>query len=135
MLKFLLLLIIIPGIVLLGFSCSLMFGKMLTHAGIMNMDEMTAQGKQDCCTTNISHHFDYQKNTLAVLPPKLNYELIFLSVALMLFFGFVARIFKYHSSSLKTPRSYLYNWQNPDSLLFDRFRVAFAKGIINPKIH
>ena len=135
MVKFLLLLIIILGIVLLGFSCSVMFSRALTHAGIMNMDEAVAQGKQECCTTNISHHFSYQKNTLAALPPELNYGLILFSIVLMLFFGFTVWVFKYHSPNSKTPRSYLYNRQNPDILLFDCFKIAFARGIINPKIY
>lgn len=132
-LKFSILLITL-GIVAFGFLCTGVF-----HSGMrmsaMDMGSVSAQQDQQCCNLGPAHQFDTWKNVILVAPDKIRDTLILLALGLILAFGYSWYSALTHRPQFEPDIGRLYTKQNPDLILFNHLRLAFARGILNPKLY
>lgn len=137
LIKFPIVLITIGSLVL-GFFCVGMFSKSVAHMTMLeNTQSISMSSEQECCGTSISHHFDTWKNVTLAVPDKVRDSLMILvlGVALILGGSWLSLRHRYPLPNLDILRFKLYIRQNPDLLLFNHLRLAFARGILNPKIY
>ena len=132
------------GLILLsfavGFLCTSFVHVISSHAGMESMHGMHHASKtlilSSCCgNTNASDHMEAWKSTFVGIPQFFQ-DLLVLIVISIVAFGF--------SDFFATPRlntDFLflrykqYARAHPDIRVFDALRLAFAKGILNPKTH
>jgi hypothetical protein len=121
--------ITILGIIALGFICTGTIG----HASMHGDTDMTSMNKQECCSnTTILGNFNFWNGSILVLPSDILNILILLSFGII--FVFIRLLFKYPRSHIL--RLYrLYERDNPEISTFNYLKLAFARGILNPKIH
>ena len=127
--------LITVGILLFGFLCTGIFHKGLMNMSAMDMGSLSAQQDQQCCNLGAAHQFDSWKNVILVAPDKIRDTLMLLALGLALIFAY-----SLFSSWNNKPRfepdiGRLYIKENPDLTLFNHIRLAFARGILNPKIY
>ena len=124
------------GVLLAGFSCATVFD----HTAMPDMlsDSVVVvswNGEYACCYLGISGYLELWKNVLLVGPRDLRDELLLLiaGLAAPLAFG----LFQFRNSFNNPPfLSYkLYTRDNPELALFNQLKLAFARGILNPKIY
>ena len=134
----LLVVLITIGALVLGFFCVGMFSKSATHITILeNTPSMSMARAQECCGSSISHHFDTWKNIILAVPDKVRDSLMMLAIGLALILGgsWLSLRHRYPLQNLDILGLKLYIRQNPDLLLFNHLKLAFARGILNPKIY
>jgi hypothetical protein len=122
------------GALVLGFFCLGIFAKTPMQMSTTGSALMSTAKEKPCCGSGISHHFDISKNTLAV-PQSLRDSLMWLVFGLALALGFSRLPFQNLSTKPKLLSYRLYERQHPDLPLFNHLKLAFAKGILNPKIY
>lgn len=124
---------------LFGFVCVGMF-----HEPSMGMDTMTSNptlmaitAKESCCGTNVSQHIQSWRNTFLAVPQGVRDALTLLALGLALILGYswVSLWNRRPSIELDIGWLRLYIRQNPELILFNHLKLAFARGILNPKIH
>lgn len=122
------------GILLFGFLCTGIF-----HSGMrmsaMDMGSVSTQQDQQCCNLGPAHQFDTWKNVILVAPDKTRDTLIFLALGLILAFGYIWSSALSHKPQFEPDTGRLYIKENPEFILFNHLRTAFARGILNPKIY
>jgi len=123
---------IVISVSLFGFVCTgaMKHMSMHTNDNIMKIGSIGEQMK--CCDGNILSRAKYLTGTVSVMPQELRNKLLsFMSVIVILF---AIYHLKFEISIKNYPISYrFYIKNNPDFSLFDHLRIAFARGIINPK--
>ena len=134
----LLVVLITIGALVLGFFCVGMFIKSATHMTMLEDTQLISMAsEQECCGASISHHFDTWKNITLAVPDKVRDSLMLLALGLTLILGgsWLSLRHRYLLPNLDILRFKLYIKQNPDLLLFNHLKLAFARGILNPKIY
>ncbi len=123
------------SVLALGFSCGTMFGHSSMHMPASAMTSvMPLNSQQECCNTGISKHFEQWQNVLLAAPKEMRDGLILLLIGLGLAF-FASRLqFSREASERLTLAYRLYERDNPDLALFNHLKLAFARGILNPKV-
>lgn len=122
------------GALVFGFICLGTFTKASMQMSPTDSALMSTSKEKACCGSGISHHFDISKNTLAV-PQSLRDSLMWLALGLALVLGFSRLPFPSFSANPKIISYRLYERENPDLPLFNHLKLAFSKGILNPKIY
>lgn len=126
-------------ILLFGFVCAGMF-----HEPSMRMDTMTSNptltaiaGEESCCGTNVSQHIQFWRDTFLAVPQGVRDALTLLALGLTLILGYswVSLWNRRPSIELDIGQLRLYIRQNPELILFNHLKLAFARGILNPKIY
>ena len=119
-----------------GFVCTGMFGKQMDMSQ-MDMGMMSSEHGQQCCTIGVAHHINSWKDIVLTLPNKTRDALMLLALSLALIFGYswVSLWNRRPSPDLDIGRLRLYIREHPDLILFDHLKLAFARGILNPKIY
>ena len=124
---------------LFGFVCIGMF-----HESSMDMDTMTPNptlisitGEQSCCGTTMSQHIQSWKNTFLAVPQGFRdaLTLLALGLALALAYSWFSFRDRYPLLDPDIGGLRLYVRQNPDITLFNHLKLAFARGILNPKLY
>lgn len=131
-------LLIAIGALIFGFFCVGMFNKPTTHVTMMgNARSISMPSEQSCCGSSISHHFDTWKNIALAVPDKVRDSLMLFALGLALILGGNWLSVRHRNllPNLDILRLRLYVRQNPDILLFNHLKFAFARGILNPKIY
>jgi hypothetical protein len=118
-----------------GFLCMGIFHKASMNMPMMDNSSMTSQNEQPCCGSTVSQHFNTWKSVLLVVPQQVRDNLLLLLFGLIATLVFAGWPFRYRSPDIKTSLLWLYVKENPDIALFDHLRLAFARGILNPKIY
>ncbi len=128
--------LITVGILLFGFVCVGLFTKTMQMSS-MDTGTMSLQHEQPCCNLGISHYMDSWKNIVLVVPDKMRDTFMLLALGLALAFGYSWFSLRYcpHLPDPDTVRLRLYVKENPDVTLFSHLKLAFARGILNPKIY
>ena len=127
--------LIVLGVLTFGFACAGMTKHTFMHDADMSSVAMSSANNQECCNTSISKHIGSWKDTLLVVPPDMRDGL------LILILGFIATLtiglFKVHPplSDYRLLFYKLYARDNPDLTLFNHLKLAFARGILNPKVY
>lgn len=125
---------------LFGFICVGMFHEPSIGMDTMNSNPtLTAIASQEsCCGTNVSQHIQSWKNTFLAVPQGVRDALTLLALGLTLILGYswVSLWNRRPSIELDIGRLRLYiRRQNPELILFNHLKLAFARGILNPKIY
>lgn len=124
---------------LFGFVCVGMFHEPSMKMGMTtsNSTLMAITGEQSCCGTNMSQHIQSWKDTFLAVPQGVRDALMLLVLGLALALGYAwfsskdrHLLFDPDIGGLQ-----LYVRQNPDIELFNYLKLAFARGILNPKIY
>lgn len=131
--------LIILGVLTFGFVCSGMASHASMHSTDMDSPEVVVLGanQQECCNTSISKNIDTWKNITLVVPDKVRDSLMLLALGLALALGGSWLSFR-DRHFLPDPdigRLRLYVQQNPNIPLFNHLKLAFARGILNPKLY
>ena len=119
-----------------GFFCVGMFSKSATHMTILeNTESISMASDEECCGSSISHHFDTWKNITLAVSDKVRDSLMLLALGLALILGgsWLSLRHRYPLLNIDILGLKLYIRQNPDLLLFNHLKLAFARGILNPK--
>jgi|SRR3989344_931461 len=126
--------LIIFGMMVFGFFCM----GTGTHISDANShgNQLSLQNSQSCCNgTGIVSHVSTWKNKFLVMPYRENTFLSFLMFLSILSFAF------YKISSYKTLKNTtllsgrLYKKEHSDWSIFDNLKLAFAQGLLEPKIY
>ena len=126
------------GALVLGFFCFGMFSKSETHMTMLgNTQSISMASEQQCCGTSISHHTNTWKNITLAVPDKVRDTLMMLALGFALILGgsWLSLRHRYPLPNLDILRLRLYIIQNPDLSLFNYLKLAFARGILNPKLY
>ncbi len=126
--------LIIFGMMFFGFFCM----GMGTYINGMSSDgnQVSLQNSQLCCSgKNIISHINIWKNTSLALPQRENVFLLFVAFLATLAFTFYQKVSLQEIIHKVSLYGILYNKQNPNILLFDNLRIAFAQGLLEPRIY
>ena len=126
-------LIALGGLVF-GFLCTGIFHNEI-HMSTMDMSSASAQQDQQCCNIGPAHQFGSWKNIILVAPDKTRDTLTLLALGLILAFGYGWSSALNRKPHFDLDAGRLYVKENPDLILFNHLRLAFARGILNPKIY
>ncbi len=121
----------------LGFACTGMIGhaSMHTTANSIGVATVMPADNQECCNTSISKHIASWKSTFLVLPREVKDGMLLLLLGLVSAFAFMGLRF-WHDPDDRQRLSYrFYTRDNPELALFNQLKLAFARGILNPKIY
>ncbi len=118
-----------------GFFCVGMFNKTSMAMENMNMAGITAvQGEQTCCGGSMSQHMQSWTNTFLSIPREGRDLLTLFALGLFLVFVAVRSIFAQKTSGDLTFSYKQYLRHHPNLFAFQPLRLAFARGILNPKV-
>lgn len=103
----------------------------------MDMGMTSSQHDQPCCTLGVAHHIDSWKNIILTVPDKLRdvWALLALGLTLILGYSWISLWNRRPSIDLDVGHLRLYERDNPDLTLFNHLKLAFARGILNPKVY
>lgn len=123
---------------LFGFICVGMFHEPSMRMDMTSNPTLTAiAGQESCCGTNVSQHIQSWRNTFLAVPQGIRDALTLLALGLILILGYSWASLRNRRPSidLDIGRLRLYIRQNPELVLFNHLKLAFARGILNPKIY
>ncbi len=127
------------GVLTFGFVCTGMASHVSMHDADMNSTEIIISGanQQECCNTSFSKNIDTWKNIVLTIPDKTRdaLSLLLLGLVLVLGYSWVSLWNRRPPIELDTGRLRLYIRENPNLILFNHLKLAFARGILNPKIY
>ena len=129
------LILIILGVLIFGFACAGMTKHVFMHNTDMSSVTMSSANNQECCNTGISKHAGSLKDALLVVPREMRDGLLLLILGLIATLGLGLFRFREPFSDHHLPPYRLYERDNPDLALFNYLKLAFARGILNPKIY
>lgn len=119
--------LIVVSVSIFGFLCTGIF-----HKGSMNVTSMRQE--QRCCNLSSTHQFDSWQSITLVTPDNIRNSLILLILGLTLFFGYSSFSPWNRKSQFEPDIGHLYIKENSSFTLFNYLNLAFAHGILNPKI-
>lgn len=125
------------GVLLFGFVCTGMFSKTSMDMSAMDMGVISSEHNQQCCTLGVAHHTSAWKDVVLTLPDKTRDAWMLLMLGLALIFGYSWVSFwnRRPPFELDIGHLRLYERDSPDILLFNHLKLAYARGILNPKIY
>lgn len=124
------------GMLIFGFVCSGMASHASMHGDMNSMAVMqTAGSQQKCCNASISKHIESWKSTLIIVPHEIRDRLLLLILVLAIVL-IVSRLrFQHNFTDLHWLSYGMYARDNPNLALFNHLKLAFARGILNPKVY
>ncbi len=123
------------GVITFGFACAGMTKHAFMHDADMSSVAMSSGNNQECCNTSISKHIGSWKDTFLVVPRELRDGLLLLILGLIATLGLGLFRFRQPLNDHHLLSYRLYERDNPDLALFNHLKLAFARGILNPKIY
>lgn len=131
--------LITVGVLLFGFSCTGMLSHSSIHAPVNPIGVATVipTDNQRCCNTNISQNIDSLKNAILTTSDKTRNALAFLALGLIPILGYswISLWNRRLVIDLSVGRSRFYTREHPGLIPFNHLKLAFARGILNPKIY
>ncbi len=124
------------GALILGFFCVGMFHKTSMKMDGMDPSAMVSiKGEQTCCGGSMSQHIQSWTNTFLTIPQDLRNNFTLLALGLLLALVFVRSLFSYTATDQRLLVDNLHLRQRPSLLAFNPLKLAFARGILNPKLY
>lgn len=98
---------------------------------------LSMASEKSCCGTTMSQHIESWKSTLLIVPQAVRDSLALLALGLTLILAYSWLSFRDRYPSLDSDAGSLrlYVQQNPEIAIFNHLKLAFARGILNPKIY
>lgn len=121
-------------VLILGFFCA----GLTNHASMydnMNAGVMASTNNQKCCNADISKYLGSLKENILVPPRDARDVLILLTLGLVLILIFASSPFRRTLINREQASFRFYTRENPDAALFNHLKLAFSRGILNPKIY
>jgi hypothetical protein len=125
------------GILIFGFVCTGMLSKPSMEMSAMDMGVMSSEHDGSCCSLGTAHHINSLRDVVLISPDRTRDALALLALGLTLLLGYGLT----HIWNRRSPidhdvgRLYFYIKSRPEIALFDHLKLAFARGILNPKIY
>jgi hypothetical protein len=126
--------LVVVGVLIFGFLCTGIFHKGPMNMSSMDMGAVSSQQEQQCCNLGSAHQFDSWRSVILVTPDNTRNSLILLALGLALILGYSLSSFWNRKPQFEPDIGRLYIKENPDLILFNHLRLAFARGILNPKV-
>ena len=123
------------GVLILGFTCSGMASHASMHGDMNSIATTQISNQQICCNTIISKHVASLKSALLFLPREVKDGLFLLQLGLAAAFAFVGLRLRHDPDGHQQFSYRFYIRDNPEFALFNQLKLAFARGILNPKIY
>ena len=127
--------LIVLGVLTFGFACAGMTKHTFMHDADMSSVAISSVNNQECCNTNISKHIESWKNSLLVVPRDMRDGLLLLILGLVAILAIGLYRIRHPFTDHQLPYYKFYTRDNPDLALFNHLRLAYARGILNPKIY
>lgn len=125
------------GVLVFGFVCMGMFSKSSMEMSAMDMGMMSSEHDGSCCSLGTVHHMNSLRDVVLISPDRTRDVLALLALSLALLLGYgVTHIWnRFPPIDHDVGRLYFYIKSRPEIKLFDHLKIAFARGILNPKIY
>lgn len=122
-------------VLVFGFFCMGLFHKAPMHMEGMETNMVTMQADPSCCGMGISGHMDSWRQVSQTIPRDFRDVLILLALGLITLVAVwrPPSVLKFFDIDFIAYRLYLRS--NPDLINFNHLKLAFARGILNPKIY
>ena len=123
---------------LFGFLCVGMFHEKSVHMDISGTQAMLSMASEEsCCGTTMSQHIESWKSTFLIAPQAVRDSLALLAfgLALVLVYSWFSFQDRYPTLNPDIGGLRLYVQQNPEIAIFNHLKLAFARGILNPKLY
>jgi hypothetical protein len=119
-----------------GFMCVDMFHTTsTTMEGMVMTPEVSIKSEQTCCGGTMSQHIQSWTNTFLTTSQDLRNNLALLALGLLIVLFFGRSRFSFDSTNQMLLSSRLYLRQRPNLIIFNPLRLAFARGILHPKLY
>lgn len=132
-------------VLLLGFVCTGMFSKTSMRVSAIGtnaigISTISSEHQKQCCTisvSSVSNHTISWNDIALTQRDKLRdaWTLLLLSLALIFGYSLVSSWNRRPPAELDVSRLRHYIRENPNLILFNPLRLAYARGILNPKIY
>lgn len=124
------LVLVIIGVLAFGSFCVGMIRHDSTQNHMNSAEIVQTNSQKECCKTGISNHVESWKSLILKTSRDMRDLLLLLVVGLVMAFSFGnlrprPNLLSYH----------LYIRDNPNLSLFNNLKLAFARGILNPKVY
>jgi hypothetical protein len=129
------LILIVLGVLAFGFVCAGVTKHAFMHDAGMSSVAMSPVNNQECCNTSVSKHVGSLKDALLVVPREMRDGLLLLILGMIATLAIGLFRFREPFSDHHLPSYGLYERDNPDLALFSYLKIAFVRGILNPKIY
>ena len=121
---------------LFGFLCVGMFHKASVAMERMDVSGITAvAGEQTCCGGTMSQHMQSWTNTFLMTPNDLRNNFALLALVFLAALLFIRALFPYTPIDQGILTGNLYLRERSRFLAFDPLKLAFAQGILHPKLY
>jgi len=119
-----------------GFMCVGMFHETSTvMEGMAMTSEVSIKSEQTCCGGTMSEHVQSWTSTFLTTSQNLRNDLALLALGLLLVLVFARSRSSFASTDQLLISSKLYLRQRPNLFIFNPLRLAFARGILHPKLY
>jgi outer membrane lipoprotein-sorting protein len=132
-LKFSVILVILTFLIF-GFVCTGAAKHTLMHDGMNSVAIMQAGNQQECCNTSIAKYIESLKNTPIATSRDIHEVLVLFILGIVMIFALGRSKFRFDFTDLYPARYKLYERNNPNLILFNGLKLAFARGILNSKV-
>jgi len=124
------------GVLIFGFFCVDMFHHPSISMDGRNMaDTILIKSEQTCCGGTMSQHMQSWTNTFLTTSQDLRNNFTLWALGLLVALVFTRSRFSFASTDQLLLSSKLYLRQRPNLFIFNPLRLAFAKGILHPKLY
>ena len=127
--------LMVVGVLMFGFLCTGTLHKGHMNTSSMDMSAVSSQQEQQCCNLGSAHQFDSWQSLILVTPDNTRNSLVLLALGLALILGYGLSSFWNRKPQFEPDIGRLYIKENPNLILFNHLKLAFARGILNPKIY
>lgn len=121
-----------------GFLCISFVYSTPAHVGMAShgIHKSPSATINSCCDAGVSDHMELWKSTLVGIPQNLQNLLALFAVSLVAGFTFLTLLnVPRTDGNIFAIRYRQYTREHPDISLFDSLRLAYSKGILNPKLY
>lgn len=119
-----------------GFFCVGMFDKTsAAMEGAHGKTMLSIEAEETCCGGTMSQHMQSWTNTFLTTPNNLRDGLSLFTLIFLVSLVFARSRFSFASIDQLLLSSELYLRQRPNLFIFNPLRLAFARGILNPKLY
>lgn len=124
---------------LFGFICVGLFheSSIGVDSAISSPTLVAIAGEESCCGTNMSQHVKSWRDTFLTVSQGFRdtFMLLALGIALAFVYSWLSFRDRYPALDPYVGRYRLYIRENPDIPTFNHLKLAFALGILNPKLY
>ena len=128
---------ILVTIVIVAFSFACVgvidHGNNMNKMGSSMTTTLSTGSLQQCCNANTLNHFDLWKNSILPFSYNIKNLLTLFAFSLIISSVYLLFLYNFELTFLSSWKFYIKN--HPDLTTFDYLKLAFTRGILNPKLY